>query len=547
MAIFQIRARLASAFTGSLLLAMCLVLAACDTAVHVDATADVPVRYSRVLVTVEEVWFNESAEAVPSDTTWHKFRLDDSVTLNLISLTGGQLATIASALEVPAGTYRQVRLLLASRDAKLRDSADDLGADHNNEVTWFDEDGKQGTEPLEVLNADQGIGMEIDLEVEEGTVGGATVQILFNAARDLTEFRYAGRTGFLLNPTLKAFDVEDAGTIRGVLNLSQLLIQTPTGRPDIQVTAQALDGLGRRVIVGSAFVTRAGSFILCPLPFDEDEDTEYDLVISGPGIQTIVIQEVPVSEGAPDTATPLALGALSLAPADSFEADVQEDAPVVPRGAHVGFFQTLPGENEPYIIGTAAVDPVAGRLSQPVILSRASTLMFGTYRANLTLRSSTPQEGSARYAVAALSPHFERSAFSDTLLRPASRVSDTALFSVPVPGLPAGAVAGTLSVTVTVENPGRYDSGVLLVTREGAVVTMAPLDAMLQQSLGSTFVDVSDVPAGSATTTFPRGLYQLEAWVWRSADPRGTFTRHRGAEAVDVRTSAAASGAVTIR
>lgn len=546
MSIFPVHAARVPAFTGSLL-AMCLAISACDTAVHVDATADVPVRYSRVLVTLEEVWFNESAEAIPSDATWHKFRLDDSVTLNLINLTGGELARIASSLEVPAGTYRQVRLFLASRDAKLRDSADDLGADFNNEVTWFDEDGRQNTEPLEVLNADQGIGMEIDLKVEEDTVGGATVQILFDAARDLTEFRYAGRTGFLLNPSLKAFDIEDAGTIRGALNLSQLLIQTPTGRPDIQVTAQTLDALGRRVIVGSAYVTRTGAFVLYPLPFDEDEDTEYDLVISGPAIQAIVIKEVPVSEGAPVAATPIALGALAPAPADPFEADVQEDSPVVPRGAHVGFFQTLPGENEPYIMGTAAVDPVAGRLAQPVMLSRATTLMFGTYRANLTLRPGTPEEGSARYAVAALSPHFGRGAFPDTLLQPASRASDTALFSVPVPAVPGGAVAGTLSVTLTVENPGRYDSGVLLVTREGAVVTMAPLDATLQQSLGSTFVDVSDVPAGTATTAFPRGLYHLEAWAWHSANPRGTFTRHRGTEAVDLRASAAAGGAVTIR
>lgn len=548
MTISRWPARHASAFTRSLLLAMCFILTACDTAVHVDATSDVPVRYSRVLVTVEEIWFNESADAIPSDTTWQKFPLDDAVTIDLVDITGGELARIASALEVPVGTYRQLRLLLASRDGKLHDSADDLGAEYNNEVTWFDEDGDEDTLPLELLNADQGIGMEIELEVEEGTVGGATVQILFDATRDLTQFSYGGRTGFLLNPTLKAFDADEAGTIRGALNLSQLIIQTPTGRPDIQVTAQKLDDLDHRVIVGSTSVTRAGSFVLYPLPLDEDDDTtEYDLVISGPGIQTIVIRDVPVTEGAPASATPIALGALAPAPADSFEADVREENPVMPRGVHAGFFQTLPGEDEPHLIATAAVDPVRGRLAQPVMLSRAGTILYGTYGINFTLRSGVPEEGSARYAVAALSPHFAQGAFADTLLRPASRVSDTALFSLPVPGMPAGAVAGTLSVTVTIETAGVYDSGVLLVAREGAVVTMVPLDGVLQQLLGSTFVDVPEVPAGSPTTSFPRGLYHLEAWTWNSADPRDTFTRHPGTEAVDLRAASAATGAVTIR
>jgi hypothetical protein len=182
-----------------------------------------------------------------------------------------------------------------------------------------------------------------------------------------------------------------------------------------------------------------------------------------------------------------------------------------------------------------------------VELSRATTIAYGTYGAGFTLSSGPPEEGAARYAVAALSPHYGHGAFAATSLRPASPVTDTATFSVPAVGVPAPAEPGTISATVTVENAGRYDRGVLMATHEGALVTLVPLDELLQQLLGSTFIDVTQVPAGTGASTLDRGLYHLEAWTWNSADPGATFTRHAGTEAVDLRATVTAAGAVTIR
>lgn len=513
-----------------LLLPCVLALSACEPRVHVDATADVPARYSSVLVRVEEVWFNTSATAVAADTTWQKFNVRE--TIDLVDLTGGMIERIADDLDVPVDTYRQIRVVLADED---------------NEVTWVDEDGDEHNSPLLVLNPDQGIGITMELEVEE-ELEGAVVQLLFDAARDLTEFRYGGEVGFLLNPTLQAFDVNEAGTIRGTLNLSLLSIDTGTGRPEIQVTAQRLDeGLGRRVVVGGASVGRNGSFVIHPLPLEEDGDpAEYDLVIHGPGIETIVIREVPVAEGSPDVAVPVALGNVAPTPAASFNANLAADAPVAPRGARIGFYQTLPGEDEPHLIELATADPLRGRFALPVALSRATTISYRTYGGNSPLQSGTPEEGAARYAVAALSPQYGAGGFSGTTLRPATPVTDTATFSVPVVGVPASTATGTISATVTVETPGEYDSGVLIVSRDGAVVTTVPLDDMLQQMTGSTFVDVTPVPAGSASSTLEGAVYYLEAWTWDSADPEDTFRRHRGADGIDLRAIATAGGAVTI-
>ncbi len=295
-------------------LATCLLLTACDPLVNVDATSNVPARYSSVLVTVKAIWFNESAVAVPADATWLKFPLKKTRTIDLVELTGGEMKRIARELDVPEGSYQQVRVILASRDEELLGSADDADARYNNEVTWFDEDDDEHTSPLEVLNADQGIGIEMKLKVKKGALGNqfTTLQLLFDAARDLTEFRYSGETGFLLNPTPQGIRRGEGRDHAGHAQPVPDRHPHRHGRPDIEVTAQKLDeDLDRRVIVGSASVSRTGAFVLYPLPLDEDEDTtEYDLVIHGPGIQTIVIRDVPVSEAAPDSAAQLALGGL---------------------------------------------------------------------------------------------------------------------------------------------------------------------------------------------------------------------------------------------
>jgi hypothetical protein len=535
-----------------------LALTACDAFIDVDATANVPPRYVRVLVTVDAIWFHEDADAPLQDENWEKHELDDGRTIDLVRLNGGTFAQLAGHIRVPAGTYRQMRLFLADTHGRLRDSAEDAGADYNNEVTWFDEDGDLHTAPLEVLDPAQGVGMELEIEVVEAfvTLGGSgsdnSVLVVFDGARDLTEVRYGGETRFLLNPTLRAHapDTQDVGAIRGTLNLSQLPVDSPTGRPEVQVTAQRWDAsAGRRVPVASSSVANGGQFVLYPLPLDEDERTTgYDLVIHGPGIQTVIIEEVPVRKGGLGAAVQIALGAQPLQPADRFEANVAGATPVAPRGARVGFYQTPQGEDHPFLVAMATVDPLSGRFAEPVRLSRAGTVLFGTYGPNLNLRAATPEEGAGRYAVALFSPHFGHGGFAAETLRPPGQSSDVALFSVPpITGVALPAVPGLISATVNVETPAKYDRGALLVTQEGALVTLAPLDELLQQQAGSAFVEVSPVPAGSEATPLRRGLYHLDAWTWNSADEEDTFRRHGGAAAVDLRTTANGEGELTVR
>ncbi len=179
------------------------------------------------------------------------------------------------------------------------------------------------------------------------------------------------------------------------------------------------------------------------------------------------------------------------------------------------------------------------------MLSGATTVVYGTFGGSVSFVAAAPQEGASKYSVSALSPLFGNGDFADTLLAPAAVSTTTATFTVPDIAQPSGAAAGTISATVSAGTQGKYDKGALLVTHNGTLVTVAPLDDALAGAGTSTVVNVANVPA-SAASGFERGLYYLEAWAWNSADPEGTFTRQPVSGAVDLRTTLTANATVTV-
>ncbi|MEJ0038383.1 MAG: DUF4382 domain-containing protein [Gammaproteobacteria bacterium] len=585
----------------SLLIASCFALTACDTSVNVAATANVGAQYTNVRITVKELWVNESATASIDDTTWLKFPASTPVTLDLVGLTGGTLNEFATQLKVPPGTYHQVRLFLADRTETLTSSAQTAGATYNDEVTYFDSNNVQSTVPLELANAAQGIGVETDLTVEAAgdailaalasapsttdstdltsttdpfatnpvtttptttattadtsTLGsGSTTTtvtgnalLVFDANRDLTEFLFSDQPGFLLNPSLSAYDERKVGTIQGQFDLSQLTINTGTARPDLQVTAEKLnDDSTRRVDVASAPITADGLFTLYPLPIDDSTSTTtYDLVIHGPTVRTTVIRQVPVTKGAPASGGDVALGTITLTVSDSYAANVATSTPVSPRGARVGFYQTLPDDSAPYLIEQQPIDPLSGELATNAALPNATTIVYGTFGTSFTLLAAAPQEGASKYSVAALAPFYGNGAFSNTLLAPSAGATDVAAFTVPDVPIPSTAASGTIAAVVSSATPGKYDKGALLVTHNGAVITTVPLDDALAGSATSTTVNVTGIPA-SGSSSFDRGLYYLEVWAWNSSNPTSTFTRQPLGTAVDLRSTVTANATVTI-
>jgi Domain of unknown function (DUF4382) len=553
-------------------------LVGCAPKTNVSATGNVPAQYSHVFVSVQEIWLNTSATAGPDDTTWIKFPLDTPATVDLATSVGA-LTSITSGLNVPVGTYAQVRLIPVDAGATLLSSATSLGAVYNSEVDYVDTTGNTVQLPLELQNPDKGIGIATSLAVKSTGTGNIfassssssdsttststssssstsstpfSLAINIDGATDLVPFKYnivsgstTGNTnGMLLNPHMGAYDASQVGAIAGTLSIADLTGITSTSTSafvDIQVTAESLSTDGtRHVAVNSAPVRSDGTFTLYPLASSSSSPTSYDLVIHGPAIATIIVKGVTVNVGDPSSTTPVNIGTITPRAAESFTVNLTTTTPL-PAGALVGFYQTLPGTSEvPYLIEQRPIDPFSRAFSSDEALSSA-TLDYGTFSGSaVSLNTAGPAEGTSTYRVAASGPLFADGVLTTTVA-PSGNSSTATLVAVPTLS-PASGITGLATVTASVTTPTKYDQGYLIISHDGAIVATAALDSVLGQSAASTLT-ISGLPGGTTTTTtgaLDSGLYDVSVRVWKSSDPTGLLNRETYPTALDLRSGSAA-------
>lgn len=394
---------------------------------------------------------------------------------------------------------------------------------------------------------------------ESSGLGGAettSAAIDFDASRDLVPYTISGQSGFLLIPHLSGYNLAQAGTIEGQIDISAL----PSTSGGVEVTAETPSSDGtRNTIVESTPLQSNGDFVLYPLPCAASSSSSssssssgstsgscasstqnYDLVIHGPGIETVIIQSVPVSAASPSSATALSLSGVTLTAATSYPVDLS--AAVSPPGAWVGFYQTLPDSSSvslPYLIEARPIDPFTGTFDTTQSLSAAS-LEYEVYAAggSVALTPVTPSQGTSTYTVAASAPLYGNGPLITTV-SPASG-SATATFTAAAIALPSGTTAETISGTVTVSSPGKYDKGELILTQDGALIAVTPLDAYLGGSSSNTTLFTS-VPGGTSTS-----IYYAEAWVWNASNPAGSLSRQPQSAPINLSTGSASGVAITI-
>src|SRR5580693_1116587 len=122
-----------TAWVPALLLGSVL-LAGCQSRTNVSATGSAPAQYTHVFLTINQIWFNTSASAASSDSSWQKFTLTTPATVDLVTLNNGTLNQFASELKLTSGSYAQVILMLADSTDTLTTSAQTAGAASNDEV-----------------------------------------------------------------------------------------------------------------------------------------------------------------------------------------------------------------------------------------------------------------------------------------------------------------------------------------------------------------------------------------------------------------------------
>ena len=568
----------------------CLV-AGCSVKTDVSVTGNSPALYSHVWITAQEVWFNTSANAGPDDGGWVKFSLSTPATVDLVTDSGGNLGSLVTGLKVVPGNYSQVRLIPLDASAALASSAQTAGAIFNAEADYVDSGGLTHQLPLEFLSPDKGIGIPGSLTVPIGNIGaalaGATPQTTpttttttptnpatssntstttasfaldVDGARDLTLFTYGGASspnGILLSSHASAYDLSQVGGISGQLTLTNLSgINGNTGLPAIQVSVESLSADGtRHVVVSSTPVHADGSFTLYPLATSSSNAPQYDVVIHGAGIATIIIKAVQLNPASSSTSSTsnstttsssatntVSVGTLIPRSTSSYTVNISNaTAPALAAGARVAFYQTLAAAGEvPYVIEASPIDPFNQTLANAQGLS-SGTIDSGTFNTSgstVTLVSAAPAEKAGGYLVAASAPGYADGP-TTTVSAPQS---GTTAPPVTVPGLTlaAGSSAGSISVSITQATAGRYDHGELLLGHDGTLIASTPLDAALAQGTGAT-VTLSGVPSGT-----PASLYYVTVRVWSSTAPSGTLHRQSYPTAIDLRGTTSGSAQLTI-
>ncbi len=374
-----------------------------------------------------------------------------------------------------------------------------------------------------------------------------------DGARDLVPFTFGSCTagspacanGILLSSHAGAFNLDSVGGISGTLTLTNL-----TNLTGIQATAETLSADGtRHVAVLSTPVRTDGTFLLYPLPTSTSTAAIYDVVIHGPGMSTIIVKSVSVtltdssttnttnttdSTGTsvatstdttvtqPSTSSnTVSLGTMTPRTASPFAANISTAAASpLTADAQVGFYQGLTGAGEvPYQIEAAPIDPFNQVLASAQSLSQG-TVDSGTYTTTggtIPLFSAAPAQGAGAYWVAASAPSYTSGALSKNV-----QVSVPADPAQPViatlAGLSAasGVTMGTLQVTITPSSPGAFDSGELLVSHDGTLISRVSLNGLIS----SGGIVSTTVPTGT-----PAATYYFTVRFWQSGDPAGTVRR----------------------
>lgn len=225
------------------------------------ALTDAPCDYKSVYITVEKVAVHTSGMAADTDAGWREIVLPTPRRIDLRMLTNGVLEELGS-MPLPAGTYQQVRLVLAAN------SSTTPGA---NAVVM---NGSTTEMPMDTPSGMQtGLKLRHTFEVPVGQT--ADLVLDFDACKSVVSRGGSGH--FNLKPVMSAMARLTTG-IEGYVG-------TALATGSTTVSAQK-DGVPVRATSPDA----TGRFVLAPMP-----EGSYTVVVSADGRVTAVVDQVPVT------------------------------------------------------------------------------------------------------------------------------------------------------------------------------------------------------------------------------------------------------------
>lgn len=220
--------------------------------------------YESVFVTVDKVRVHQSSSAGDNDAGWSEVVLAAPQRIDLLTLNNGALLPLGQT-ELPAGTYTQMRLVLAD-NTPANPLANAIKPSGGSETALTTPSAQQS-----------GLKMNRSLTVPAGQV--ADFAIDFDACKSFVK---AGNSGkYLLKPVLAGIPILSTAGQRIVG-----LVDASLANPGTSVSAQN-GGVPVRATPPDA----TGRFVLYPVPAGN-----YDLVITAAGRVNAVMTGVPVSD-----------------------------------------------------------------------------------------------------------------------------------------------------------------------------------------------------------------------------------------------------------
>ncbi|HWR71608.1 MAG TPA: DUF4382 domain-containing protein, partial [Nitrospirota bacterium] len=369
-------------------------------AVSVSITDAPAYGFDHVWITVKDLWLHTDGEAGQEQRGWYKFPLSSPITLDLLDLSNGTIsAPVWDGIELPEGTYRQVRVHLAATEDALAASAADAGLTFNNQVDVTD---PAGSYPLRAPDPRRGILLEGTFEVKKNEK--LKIAVDFDAGHDVVKIEHDGKTEYILKPRLVHFDLNNAGAIIGHIDATAA---AKCATAQFVVKAEQLGPNGAvHVVRRATFIAdpATGLFVLYPLL-----PGSYDVLIRGIGYETVIIKNVPVLRGTRPQSGATAIPVITMTASPS--ADYLAGASITsPTGAWVDYYQTISGEDAPYQVRFRHFNPLTGQFAAFPLST--GPLQVGTYDpASITLAETVPVEGNGGFKAEAGAILHERSGF----------------------------------------------------------------------------------------------------------------------------------------
>jgi len=471
---------------------------------------DAPGDFDNVYITVSAVRFHKSDVADPRAGDWLWYRLASPVTVDLLSLANGNMQALWNNIQLPIGTYKQIRLHLVPT----------FNANPPAGHQYFNEVAISGTTyPLIVPDADDGIKLVGSFAVTDG--GSLKLAIDFNASEDIVEFHEGAGADYVLKPRLAYFDLDHAGAIIGKLSTSgSITAPRFVIKAERLATAQEMLDSGSTAtyhVIRRWTVPRAdGTFILFPV--STRVTSTWDVVIRGLNTETMIIKGVPVANGTTPISNATDLSTISTSTTSS------PDYPVAgtiqsPTGAWVQFYQTLPGPGEyPYEIRFRDFNPLWGGFHQTFYLNNDQIKVadFVSSGSALLFSPVSPANGIGQYDAVAGALLYQRSTPS-VVTSSTTTVAFTTLNIISPYTL--NSVTGVISLGTNTmmfnKMNGNMNSGLLFAVHGGMIVnTLNGFNSTIGNQMVSGGSYTITLPGG-----FPGAFYGIDAAGWQAPLP----------------------------